>query len=47
MKREAELCLRDRDADGAIVAWLVGYTDSDIEKMLKKHPSWYRSSAEM
>ena len=47
MKREVELCLRDRDADGAIVVLNVGYSDAEIEALLKKHPNWYRSSFEM
>jgi len=38
--------LRDHDADGRIVALLVGYSDEDIEELLHRHPSWYRSTAE-
>lgn len=45
--KRIELCLRDRDAGGAIVAWCVGYSNEDIDRLLKKHPSWYRSSEEI
>ena len=42
MAKNVELCLRNRD--GAIVAWCAGYSDDDINALLKKHPDWYRSS---
>lgn len=40
-----ELCLRDRNANDAVVAWIIGYSEEDIERLLLENPSWYRSSA--
>lgn len=34
-------CLRDENH--LIVAWLVGYSDNEIERLLSSHPGWYRS----
>lgn len=42
---KTELCLRNEV--GCIVAWLVGYSDEDIEHALRRHPNWYRSSEEV
>lgn len=43
---DMEFVLRDKDADNAIVALLGGWSDAEIDRMLKKHPNWYRSTAE-
>ena len=45
--RKVEICYRDSAADNAIVAWDVGMSKEEVSKMLKKHPTWYRSSAEI
>ncbi len=39
-----EICYRDRDCDDAITMWEAGYSKEDIDELLKRHPSWYRSS---
>lgn len=41
--KNTEPCLRDRDADDAIVVLCVGHSEEDIEALLRKYPSWYRS----
>ena len=43
MSKNIERCYRDRDADGAIVAWDVGTSKEETAAMLKMHPSWYPS----
>ena len=42
--RKVELCLRDKNANDRIVALIAGYSNSEIRKLLRKHPSWYRST---
>jgi len=42
---QVEICYRDKD--GRIVAWDVGMSEEDIEKMLKEHPDYYRSTEEV
>ena len=43
---DIELCIRDKD--GNIVAWQVGYSEEEIDKLLEKHKKegWCRSYAE-
>ena len=45
MKKDIELCIRDEN--GLIVAWCVGYSNEELENLLKRHPGWYFSSAEI
>ena len=40
-KRPCEKCIRDKA--GRIVAWQAGYTENEIEKMIRENPGWYRS----
>lgn len=42
--KKVEICYRDKNADNAIVAWDVGMGKEESEAMLRKHPSWYRST---
>lgn len=42
-----EICYRDKEANRAIVAWDVGYSEEEIKELLEKHPSWYRSTEEV
>ena len=44
MSKKVHLCLKDKEQ--RIVAWCAGYSDRDIEELLKKHPDWHRSSYE-
>lgn len=44
MEKEIELCIRDEQ--GRIVAWQVGYSDEELDDLLKRHPGWHRSHAE-
>lgn len=37
------LCIRDKNADNRIVALIAGYSDAEINELLRRHPSWYRS----
>ena len=41
-----ELCFRDRDKNGAICGYPVGYSEKEEKALLKRHPSWYRSTVE-
>lgn len=36
--------LRDRSANNAIVAILVGYSDEDVKNLLASNPTWYKST---
>jgi len=45
--KTSEICYRDKAADNAIVAWDAGMSKEEVSEMLKKHPTWYRSSAEI
>lgn len=42
-----EICYRDKNADDRIVMWDVGMPQEDIDEQLAKHPSWYRSTADI
>jgi hypothetical protein len=46
MKKNAELCIRDRE--GRIVAWKAGYSDEDLKNLLERHKDegWHISYAE-
>lgn len=44
MSKEIELCIRDNQQ--RIVAWQTGYSEEEIEELLKLHPDWHRSYAE-
>lgn len=46
MKKNAELCIRDRE--GRIVAWQTGYSDEDLKNLLERHKDegWHISYAE-
>lgn len=45
-KKTIEICYRDRACDNAIVAWDVGMSKEDVDEMLKKHPTYYRATAD-
>ena len=45
--KTVEICYRDKAADDAIVAWDAGMSKEEVSEMLIKHPTWYRSSAEI
>lgn len=47
MNKTVEICYRDKAANDAIVAWDAGMSKDEVAKMLKKHPTWYRSSEEV
>lgn len=40
----SEICYRDRDNDDRVVALDVGMSADEVEEMLAKHPSYYRST---
>ena len=46
MSKAIEICYRDRARNNAIVAWDAGISKEEATDMLKKHPTWYRSTAE-
>ena len=47
MNKTVEICYRDKAANDAIVAWDAGMSKDEVAKMLKKHPTWHRSSEEV
>ena len=40
---EQIICYRDKNHDDRVVAFDAGYSDDEIEELLKKHSNWYRS----
>ena len=46
MKKNIELCIRDKN--GYIVGWKVGYSDTELKQLLKRHKDegWHISCAE-
>lgn len=46
-KDKIELCIKDKDDNDAVVAWIAGYSDAELNALLRRHPSWYRSYEEM
>lgn len=42
-----EICYRDKTCDDAIVALDAGMSKEEVAEMLKKHPTWYRSTMEV
>lgn len=42
--KQIEICYRDKACNDAIVAWDAGMSEEDVEKMLKEHPTYYRST---
>lgn len=43
---EFEHCFRDREKNNAICGCPVGMSPSEEKALLKRHPSWYRSTVE-
>ena len=36
-----------KDETGCIVAWCVGYSPDELNKMLEDHPKWYLSTEQI
>ncbi len=45
--KTVEICYRDKNTGDAIVALDAGYSKEEIEELLSKNPSWYRSTMEV
>lgn len=44
-KNGIESCIKDEN--DCIVAWCVGYSEDELKSLLKRHPKWYFSVAEI
>lgn len=46
-RKEICICYRDKACNDAIVAWDAGMSEDEVAEMLKKHPTYYRSTVEI